>query len=107
LTQPSPSYKSTGAAKSLRSALTSDKQRPTRLLQCCRSLSTAEDALRHATDLQKDGLRLCQEEFLTVLKGNLQEPNASRLAQASPAISGSPNAGELASVKMHSTAPPM
>lgn len=51
--------------------------------QCCRSLSTAEDALRHATDLQKDGLRLCQEEFITVLKGNLQEPNAARLVQSS------------------------
>jgi len=51
--------------------------------QCRRSLSTAEDALRHATDLQKDGLRLCQEEFMTVLKGNLQEPNAARLVQGS------------------------
>ncbi len=51
--------------------------------QCRRSLSTAEDALRHATDLQKDGLRLCQEEFMTVLKGNLQEPNAARLVQSS------------------------
>jgi len=55
----------------------------TLVTQCCRSLSTAEDALRHATDLQKDGLRLCQEEFMTVLKGNLQEPNAARLVQSS------------------------
>ncbi|KAL0036401.1 hypothetical protein WJX77_006182 [Trebouxia sp. C0004] len=52
-------------------------------LQKHRNLSTAEDALRHATDLQKDGLRLCQEEFMTVLKGNLQEPNAARLVQGS------------------------
>ena len=50
---------------------------------CCRNLSTAEDALRHATDLQKDGLRSCQEEFLTVLNANMQEPNAARLVQAS------------------------
>ena len=48
-------------------------------MSCCRSLSTADDALRHATDLQKDGLRLCQEEFLSVLKANSQEPNASKL----------------------------
>ena len=47
----------------------------------CRSLSTADDALRHATDLQKDGLRLCFEEFATVLKANLIEPNAAKLAQ--------------------------
>jgi len=61
--------------------------------QCCRSLSTAEDALRHATDLQKDGLRLCQEEFITVLKGNLQEPNAARLVQSSFPSQETPVAG--------------
>ena len=38
--------------------------------------------MRHATDFKKDGLRLCQEEFLTVLKANMQEPNAVRLIQA-------------------------
>ena len=60
---------------------------------CCRSLSTAGDALRHATDLQKDGLRLCQEEFITVLKGNLQEPNAARLVQSSFPSQETPVAG--------------
>ena len=65
----------------------------TNCLQCCRSLSTAEDALRHATDLQKDGLRLCQEEFMTILKGNLQEPNAARLVQASSPSLDTPVAG--------------
>ena len=59
----------------------------------CRSLSTAEDALRHATDLQKDGLRVCYEEFMTVLKANLIEPNAPKLAQQAIAAPQSPARG--------------
>jgi len=70
--------------------------------QCCRSLSTAEDALRHATDLQKDGLRLCQEEFITVLKGNLQEPNAARLVQSSFPSQDVPVAGTQFPIPMSS-----
>ena len=74
----------------------------TLVTQCCRSLSTAEDALRHATDLQKDGLRLCQEEFMTVLKGNLQEPNAARLVQSSFPSQDVPVAGTQLPIPMSS-----
>ncbi len=74
----------------------------TLVTQCCRSLSTAEDALRHATDLQKDGLRLCQEEFMTVLKGDLQEPNAARLVQSSFPSQDVPVAGTQLPIPMSS-----